>query len=301
LFRFNVFLGVVYTTPVIGIFATGESLFDVRGEIIAAVISVVGAVAVIPLHPSGIRHSIALACAAVAPAVTMMFHYALEAQVWSLIPAMFLAMYIRAVYRLWMARAVCAVVAAISVTGLILAPAQAPALWVFLYIACIIGTAEIFGALGAALIDGALRDPLTSVWNRAGLAHAVTDLIVQARRRGEQLAVIVLDVDHFKSVNDRDGHAAGDRILIELTRAWAAQLPPTSVIARTGGDEFAVVLRGYDNTDARALASALTEGHGVTVTDGIAVGSARADIFGTLFIEADADLYRRKVDRDNAN
>jgi diguanylate cyclase (GGDEF)-like protein len=301
LLRFNVFLGVVYTASALGAFVSGEPLFDVRGEIIAAVISVAGAVAVIPLHPSDIRHSFALACAAVAPAITMMFHYALEAQVWSLIPAMFLVMYIRTVYPLWTARAVCAAVAAISVTGLILAPAPAPAFWVFLYIACIIGTAEIFGALGAALIDGALRDPLTSVWNRAGLAHAVTDLIVQARRRGEQLAVIVLDVDHFKSVNDRDGHAAGDRILIELTRSWAAQLPPSSVMARTGGDEFAVVLRGYDNPEARALASALTEGHGVTVTDGIAVGSAHTDIFGALFIEADADLYRRKVNRDDAH
>jgi diguanylate cyclase (GGDEF)-like protein len=204
------------------------------------------------------------------------------------------------VYRVWPARAICGALAAISVTGLILAPAQAPPLWVFLYVVCIVGTAEVFGALGAALVDGALRDPLTSVWNRAGLAHAVTDLIVQARRHGEQFAVIVLDVDHFKWVNDRDGHAAGDRILIELTRAWAAKLPAASVMARTGGDEFAVVLRGYDESGADALATELTEGHGVAVTYGIAVGTAEADIFESLFIDADADLYRRKSDRNDA-
>jgi diguanylate cyclase (GGDEF)-like protein len=264
------------------------------GELWAAAIAAVGVVMLAPRRVGVVRHGIAVVCAAVAPPVSMLFHVQLAGQVWALIPAMFLALYLRAVYRPVLARVLCAGVAVVSTTALLISPAPAPMLWPALWVVCILGAAELFGALGAELISGALRDPLTSVWNRAGAGYAADRLIAHAARRSQNVAVIVFDVDDFKGINDRHGHLAGDRILADLTDAWTAKAPAGSVIARVGGDEFVVIVAGYDRIQGEELAAALMDGLAIGVTSGVAVGPPTENAVAALFAEADTAMYQKK-------
>ncbi len=280
--------------------AIGVSRFDTNGagavgEMWAAAVALTGLLALATRRPNPIRQGIAITCAAVAPALTMVFHEYVEGQVWALIPAMFLALYLRATYRVVPARVLCLALAALSSTALLLSPAPVPMLWAVLYVVCILGAAEVFGALGADLIAGALRDPLTATWNRAGIAYAAENLAAGAARRWENIAVIVFDVDHFKAVNDRQGHAAGDRVLTEVADLLTANAPAGSVVARLGGDEFAVLVSAHDEEQVDALARKLIEGHPVGVTYGTAVGDPNTDVLESLLPLADADMYRRKA------
>jgi diguanylate cyclase (GGDEF)-like protein len=104
--------------------------------------------------------------------------------------------------------------------------------------------------LRAELTDHAVRDGLTGVYNRRQLttvlqaqASAVTD--------GHPLSIVMIDVDHFKIVNDRYGHAVGDQVLVDVARQLTGSVRETDVVARYGGEEFVVVLPGID---ARAAA-----------------------------------------------
>lgn len=96
-----------------------------------------------------------------------------------------------------------------------------------------------------------LVDPLTGFCNREGFLR---ELRRAAARRGESFAVGVLDLDRFKTVNDRFGHAVGDRVLQRAGRAVAAQLGPADALGRFGGDEFALLLDGADAAAAAAAA-----------------------------------------------
>jgi diguanylate cyclase (GGDEF)-like protein len=105
--------------------------------------------------------------------------------------------------------------------------------------------------LRAELTDHAVRDGLTGVFNRRHLTAVLDAQARQATSAGESLAVVLIDVDHFKYVNDRYGHAVGDQVLIELARGLAGAARRTDTVARYGGEEFVVVMPG---TDARAAA-----------------------------------------------
>lgn len=273
---------------------------DVWGEWVAVALSAVGLLAALPRPLCGWRYIVALACACTAPIVPVLGHHLPVAQVWALIPLIFIAVFVRSWHRPSTARAVTALLAASVALALWIAPAPVPALWFLLFPACILGATEVIGLLHSALIETALRDPLTAVWNRAGLNRELDDLLPRVRRRGESLAVIVLDIDDFKSVNDRDGHAAGDTVLIQLARRWTRQVPAAALVGRLGGDEFVVIAPGYDAVAARELAERLSGDGPVHVSTGIAVG--RADEPGSIarmLTEADRDLYRRKNQRKN--
>ena len=290
-------LAVLMVLYLVAVFA---SRFDTNGagavgEMWASAVAAIGLLALAPRRPNPVRQGIAIACAAAAPALTMVFHEYVEGQVWALIPAMFLALYLRATYRVVLARVLCIALAALSTTALLLSPAPVPILWAILYVVCILGAAEMFGALGADLIAGALRDPLTATWNRAGFTYAAANLADGAARRWENIAVIVFDVDHFKAVNDRLGHAAGDRVLTDVAERLTNKAPAGSVVARLGGDEFAVLVTGHDAGQVDALAQELIEGHRVGVTYGTALGDPNVDVLDSLLPLADADMYRRKA------
>lgn len=272
-----------------------------KGEVAAAALGLVGLALAVPSPLRGWRYAVVATCVCAAPMLATAFHELQVAQVWAVIPLMFAAIFLRTWHRASAARALAVLVAAGSATALLIAPADIPSLWIVLYAVCIIGAPEVFGLLNASLVDAALRDPLTSVWNRAGVEREAGALVGRARRRAEPVAVIVLDVDHFKSINDRYGHAAGDRVLGDLARRWTEQLPDSAVIGRMGGDEFVVVICGYDVHGARALADALGSHHEVGVTTGVAVGRAVGGdgILTDLVTSADEDLYRRKRDRDD--
>ena len=288
------YLAVCLTLYALAI-ATALGHPDAWSEWISVGVCGTGLLACAPRPLCGWRYLAALFCAGAAPVTALLGHREPAAQVWTLIPLILIAMFIRSWHRPRTARIAALALAAAAVTGLVVAPAPVPPLWLVLFPVCIVGATEVIGLLHAALLDAALRDPLTTVWNRTGLNRELDELLPRARRRGEDLAVIVLDIDDFKSVNDRDGHAAGDTVLAQLTRRWLTQVPDSALIGRLGGDEFVAVLAGYDTAGAHELARTLRGEGPVHVSTGIAVGPAYGPAaFAKLLAEADRDLYLAK-------
>lgn len=99
----------------------------------------------------------------------------------------------------------------------------------------------------------AMTDPLTGLWNRRGFEPLLDQALARAARTGEAIALVLVDVDRFKSINDEHGHAMGDRALVAVANALARGIRPTDVAARLGGDEFAVLLSGADAQGARLV------------------------------------------------
>lgn len=99
-------------------------------------------------------------------------------------------------------------------------------------------------ALEQALIAAAMRDPLTGLHNRAGFAEAAAHALAGADRQGEPSVAVMMDVDHFKSVNDGFGHAAGDAVLRGVAASLRQAMRRQDALGRIGGEEFAAVLPG---------------------------------------------------------
>jgi diguanylate cyclase (GGDEF)-like protein len=105
----------------------------------------------------------------------------------------------------------------------------------------------------ARLADEARTDPLTGLLNRRGFdEHAGRELAHVGRGEGS-IALAMLDIDHFKQVNDEWGHVAGDRVLVHLARVLESESRDIDVAARLGGEEFAVLMPGSDHAGARAF------------------------------------------------
>ena len=99
-----------------------------------------------------------------------------------------------------------------------------------------------------------VRDPLTGVFNRRHLHERLAAEVAYAGRHDTQLSLLLLDIDHFKHINDRHGHAAGDKALCALAKLLAGLARREDVLARFGGEEFALIARGVDRVGACALA-----------------------------------------------
>ncbi|BEP15032.1 hypothetical protein acdb102_33430 [Acidothermaceae bacterium B102] len=148
----------------------------------------------------------------------------------------------------------------------------------------------------------ATHDPLTGLANRALLSRRARAM---AGTHASQLAVLVLDVDRFKAVNDTAGHQAGDEILQALARRMRRCVRDEDVLARTGGDEFVIVLAGDDldepvhnlvdrlNATLSAVISARGSRHHVSVSIGAAIAATPAD-FAEVAGVADARMYAAK-------
>ena len=153
-----------------------------------------------------------------------------------------------------------------------------------------------------------LLDPLTGLYNRRHLVAQAPRLWRQARREGTRVAAMVLDLDHFKRVNDAHGHAAGDAVLRAVAASLSASVRPTDVLARTGGEEIVVLGLVGDPDEAARLAERLrtavantrtAEGHAVTASVGIALTRPvdtedAADELWRLVDRADAAMYEAK-------
>ncbi len=98
-----------------------------------------------------------------------------------------------------------------------------------------------------------IRDSLTKLLNHVAIKEQLELEILRARRKGASLAFGILDIDHFKSVNDRYGHVTGDQVIKNLARLLQRRLRGTDVIGRYGGEEFAVVLTDVDGAHAMAV------------------------------------------------
>ena len=139
-------------------------------------------------------------------------------------------------------------------------------------------------ALEAELEYRALHDPLTGLANRALLTQRLDDVLDNGRH-ARPSCLLLVDLDGFKAVNDRHGHAVGDQLLQELARRLTAQLRPEDVCARLGGDEFAVLCVDTEPQQALAIADRLRatvatpfaiEERAITVTAAIGVSTAGA-------------------------
>lgn len=105
----------------------------------------------------------------------------------------------------------------------------------------------------------ATTDAATGIWNRRHWMDALQQAVRLAARGGPAPAVVFIDLDHFKRVNDRWGHAAGDAVLREATERWRAELGPGEALGRLGGEEFGVLLPATDAPGARRCAERLRE------------------------------------------
>ncbi len=152
----------------------------------------------------------------------------------------------------------------------------------------------------------AMIDALTGLLNRRTLENRLAELFAQARVGGEPVGAIAFDVDHFKDINDRHGHAGGDRVLVELTASIRRRLRSFELLYRVGGDEFVLLLPGAAPADAVAVGESIREAVaetrplGLVITCSVGVASLPAP--GTareLLAAADAALYRAKRDGRN--
>jgi diguanylate cyclase (GGDEF)-like protein len=138
-------------------------------------------------------------------------------------------------------------------------------------------------------------DPLTGVANRRAWDDALAQTIAAARRTTDPVSVVVLDVDHFKRINDTHGHAHGDRILKAIAAAWSAELRPADLLARIGGEEFAVLLPDCDAITAHSVAERLRDAMppGTTGSAGVAEWDGISDA-PELLAATDQMLYLAK-------
>jgi diguanylate cyclase (GGDEF)-like protein len=104
------------------------------------------------------------------------------------------------------------------------------------------------------LHDLARIDPLTGVINRLGLLEASETLVARARRNNQPIGVLLIDADHFKSINDRFGHDDGDRVLLELVTNIRRMLRSGDLVGRVGGEEFLVLSPSVESSDLMVLA-----------------------------------------------
>jgi diguanylate cyclase (GGDEF)-like protein len=149
----------------------------------------------------------------------------------------------------------------------------------------------------------AREDPLTGALNRRALVERLEQELARARRSGTGPAVAVLDVDHFKEINDRFGHAGGDAALRGLVTAIGDRLRAGDALGRIGGEEFAVMLGGTDAPAATVYAdelrvlvgaSAAATGTPFTISVGVAASAHGHEDAEALLAAADAALYAAK-------
>lgn len=152
------------------------------------------------------------------------------------------------------------------------------------------------------LLDLANLDPLTRTLNRRKLAEVLTDETARAGRYGTPLSVVMLDIDHFKAINDTYGHDAGDAVLVELAARLRACLRKMDRLARFGGEEFVIVAPGVDAGQTVVLAERLRAAVAdagfaaagrVTASFGVA-GLAPGETAEAMLSRADKALYRAK-------
>jgi diguanylate cyclase (GGDEF)-like protein len=157
-----------------------------------------------------------------------------------------------------------------------------------------------------SLLERATRDALTGLWNRATILDVLARETVQAQRSGTALAIGIIDVDHFKQINDTHGHPGGDEVLRILSRRLGAELRQCDWLGRYGGEELMMILpglgRGELENPAERLRTAVCDlpfdvnGREVwaTVSIGIARCESPTESVDSIVRRADGALYEAK-------
>jgi len=143
----------------------------------------------------------------------------------------------------------------------------------------------------------AIFDALTGVANRRYLDARLPEEVARAKRYGRSLSVLMIDIDDFKQINEREGNQAGDRVIVEIARILRTRVREVDFVARYGGEEFVVMLPETPLEGALVVARRLCERiaalpvatYKVTISIGVATGHS-ADVL----VRADAAMYRAK-------
>lgn len=152
-------------------------------------------------------------------------------------------------------------------------------------------------------------DVLTGLSNRAVFSRALEECLAAARKDGGNAVLLFVDLDRFKTINDRFGHITGDRLLVAVARILSRAAGTDDIVARLGGDEFAIIVKQGTIAQAKALAERLVEQiarphtlEGTAVQPGVSIGIVSIDKTAadpeTLLNYADAALYRAKSERN---
>jgi diguanylate cyclase (GGDEF)-like protein len=165
--------------------------------------------------------------------------------------------------------------------------------WLFVA-SILVATGVAIGCLSAEVRSLALRDSLTGLGNRRAWEEALPRQMAFAARSRKPLCVAIIDVDGFKGLNDRDGHLAGDRVLSESARAWAGEVRASDLLARYGGDEFALLLPDCTIDRAMEIVGRLEDAcQDVSFSTGVARWDGIEDA-DALLRRADDALYLAK-------
>jgi diguanylate cyclase (GGDEF)-like protein len=161
---------------------------------------------------------------------------------------------------------------------------------------------NVVGDLQRALVQQTLTDPLTGAYNRRHLAQQLALLTRPGGGVHGMNALLAIDIDHFKTINDRHGHAAGDAVLVACVQALSARKRHSDMLFRTGGEEFVLLLPRTSALDAQQVAESLRAriaeapllaGHPITVSIGVGVQQPQHSADAWLSA-ADRALYRAK-------
>jgi len=157
-------------------------------------------------------------------------------------------------------------------------------------------------ASASRLEAASMLDQLTGVGNRRALESRLEEEYARAARYGATYSVLMVDIDHFKDVNDSAGHAAGDAVIVTTAALLRSALRPADFLARFGGDEFAAVLPHTDSQSAMVIAERMRRtihgaswDHPVTISVGAATWRAGKDGASEVLARADEALYRSKA------
>lgn len=159
--------------------------------------------------------------------------------------------------------------------------------------ATLVVTVETMLRLSGQLRELAVHDPLTGLLNRTGLGEAARVMLASFRRTGLPVSLAVFDLDDFKAVNDRYGHVAGDRLLVELATCWTSHLRSGDILARFGGDEFILLMPDTDGEGAQATLARLDRCHHIEWSYGLVEFKADESLLEAID-RADKLLYLEK-------